>query len=144
VESLFRQVDGVLDTVVGYSGGTSENPTYEEVCSDGTGHAEAIQIRFDPSRISFKGLLEIFFQNHDPTTPNRQGPNVGTQYRSVIFFHNPEQERIAKTAIQKMESSGEHENPIVTQVLPATQFWPAEEYHQRYYEKRGIVPACKL
>ncbi|HJM38835.1 MAG TPA: peptide-methionine (S)-S-oxide reductase MsrA [Planctomycetota bacterium] len=144
MESLFRQVGGVLDTAVGYCGGTSENPTYEEVCSDGTGHAEVIQVHFDPARVSYERLLQVFFQNHDPTTPNRQGPNIGSQYRSVIFFHGPEQEEAVNVAIQNLVAASTYENSVATQVFPRATFWRAEEYHQRYYEKKGIVPACKL
>ena len=138
VEETFRQTKGVTATAVGYSGGTLENPTYEDVCTDRTGHAEAVQVEYDPAQVSYEKLLDIFWNNHDPTTPNRQGPDVGTQYRSVIFYHGPEQQAVAVASKEKLETSGKYQRPIVTAIVPATTFWRAEEYHQRYLEKRGM------
>ena len=133
VEETFRKVKGVISTRVGYSGGHLENPTYEDVCTDKTGHAEVIEIEFDPSKISYEELVGIFFQIHDPTTKNRQGPDVGSQYRSVIFTHSNEQKRIA----EKVKKGLKLDNPVVTEILPAGPFYKAEEYHQRYHEKNG-------
>lgn len=138
VEELFRTRKGVIKTTVGYSGGTKENPTYEEVCSGKTSHAEALQIEYDPSQISYEELLNIFWEHHDPTTLNRQGPDVGSQYRSVIFYHTSEQRRLAEESKQKLESSGKYTNNIVTEIREATPFYPAEDYHQQYLEKRGL------
>ncbi|MBI4094959.1 MAG: peptide-methionine (S)-S-oxide reductase MsrA [Candidatus Liptonbacteria bacterium] len=138
VEELFAHTQGVKDTAVGYMGGTKENPTYEDVCTDKTGHAEAVQVKYDPKEVLYEKLLNIFWENHDPTTPNRQGPDTGTQYRSVVFFHSKDQERIAKESKQKLEASGKHKKPVVTEIVPASTFWRAEEYHQRYLEKRGL------
>ncbi|MGH7805247.1 MAG: bifunctional methionine sulfoxide reductase B/A protein, partial [Candidatus Binatia bacterium] len=135
VEAAFRKVPGVLEVVSGYTGGTRENPTYEEVCADTTGHAEAVEIEFDPRVTSYDRLLEVFWSEHDPTTLNRQGWDVGSQYRSAIFFHSPEQKRAAEASKERLEMSGRHENPIVTQILPAEKFHRAEEKHQRYFEK---------
>lgn len=143
VEVTFRNVDGVIDARVGYTGGHQPNPTYEEVCTDRTGHAEAVQVEYDPDRVSFDRLLEVFWDTHDPTTLNRQGPDVGTQYRSAIFFHTPEQERAARRSKQRLEQSGRFTDPIVTEIVPAVEFYPAEEYHQRYLEKRGQA-SCKV
>ena len=137
VEKMFRQIKGVTSTAVGYSGGTLENPTYEDVCTDRTGHAEVLQVEYDPSRVSYEQLLDVFWNNHDPTTLNRQGPDHGSQYRSVIFYHSPEQQAAAVASKEKAEKSGRHRRPIVTQIVPASTFWRAEEYHQRYLEKRG-------
>src|SRR5215469_3477965 len=137
VESFFRQVPGVTDAVSGYAGGTVDNPTYKEVCSDRTGHAEVVEVTFDPSKVSYDALLDVFFANHDPTTLNRQGPDVGSQYRSVIFYHSPEQERAARAKKEKLEASGRFRRPIVTTIEPAPAFWRAEEYDQRYFEKNG-------
>jgi len=138
VEARFRAVPGVLDTMVGYTGGHTENPTYEEVCSHTTGHAEAVQVTFDPGKVTFEALLAIFWNLHDPTTRNRQGPDVGSQYRSAIFTHTPEQKRAAEASKRRLAESGKHgAKPIVTEITPATTFWRAEEYHQRYLEKRG-------
>lgn len=142
VESTFRKVPGVLHTQVGYTGGRSVNPTYKQVCSDTTGHAEALQVEFDPAKVSYQTLLEVFFENHDPTTPNRQGPDVGSQYRSAVFYHSPEQERLARAEIQKRNQSGEYRRRLVTEVVPAGPFYRAEEYHQRYYEKQGVSWSC--
>jgi peptide-methionine (S)-S-oxide reductase len=137
VEEVFRNVKGVLSTSVGYAGGTQENPTYQDVCTDKTGHAEVVELEFDPSQVSYDQLLEVFWSNHNPTTLNRQGPDVGTQYRSVIFFYSPEQKSVAAASKEKVEKSGRFNRPIVTQIEPASAFWRAEEYHQRYLQKRG-------
>jgi peptide-methionine (S)-S-oxide reductase len=142
VEDAFRQVKGVADAAAGYTGGTAENPTYREVCGDATGHAEAVQVDFDPAQVSYDDLLSVFWQIHDPTTMNRQGPDVGTQYRSAIFFHTPEQEKAARASKAKEEASGRHHRPIVTEITPASPFWRAEEYHQRYNEKHGR--SCRI
>ncbi|HEU5251396.1 MAG TPA: peptide-methionine (S)-S-oxide reductase MsrA [Thermoanaerobaculia bacterium] len=143
VESAFRQVPGVVDTAVGYTGGSLANPTYEDVCTDRTGHAEAVQVEFDPAKVSYEKLLDVFWENHDPTTKNRQGPDVGTQYRSAIFFHGPEQERAASESKARLEKSGKFRRPIVTEIVPEKEFWRAEEYHQRYLEKRGLAH-CRI
>ena len=135
VEETFRKLKGVTSTAVGYAGGTKENPTYEDVCSDETGHAEVVQVEFDPLQISYDDLLDVFWSNHNPTTLNRQGPDIGTQYRSVIFYHSPEQKAAAEKS--KIDISERLNRPIVTQIEPARNFWRAEEYHQRYLEKRG-------
>jgi peptide-methionine (S)-S-oxide reductase len=137
VEEEFRKVPGVLATAVGYSGGTTQNPTYQDVCSDQTGHAEVVEVEYDPAKVSYDALLEVFWNNHNPTQLNRQGPDVGTQYRSAIFFHSPEQEAAARASKAKLEKSGRFPRPIVTEISPAAPFWRAEEYHQRYFEKRG-------
>jgi peptide-methionine (S)-S-oxide reductase len=141
VETFFRQVPGVGDAVCGYAGGHTNNPSYKEVCSDSTGHAEVVEVAFDPAVVSYGKLVEVFFANHNPTTLNRQGPDVGTQYRSVIFFHSPEQERVAREKIAAL--AGKFKRPIVTTVEPAARFWRAEEYHQRYFEKNGL-PSCHV
>lgn len=143
VESLFRQTEGVISTRVGYSGGHSLQPTYAEVCTDKTGHAEAVEIIFDPGKISYARVLEIFWENHNPTTLNRQGPDVGSQYRSVIFYHSDEQARIARESKQALEKSGKFRQPIVTEIVPARTFYPAEEYHQDYYHKHGLQSCVK-
>jgi len=137
VEETFRTTKGVKNTAVGYSGGRTENPTYKEVCTDTTGHAEVVQVEFDPKEISYAGLLDVFFNLHDPTQVNRQGPDFGKQYRSVIFFHTPEQEKLARAAKEALDKSGKLSRPVATQIVPAAPFWRAEEYHQRYYEKQG-------
>lgn len=139
VESVFQKVNGVLSTSVGYAGGTFKDPTYEDVCAGHTGHAEVIQVEYDPSKISYDELLNVFWNNHDPTTLNRQGPDVGEQYRSMIFFHTSEQESAAKTSKEKLQNSGKYGKKIVTEIIPALQFYKAEDYHQRYYEKCGLV-----
>lgn len=141
VESLFRQVNGVTSTVVGYTGGTKENPTYEQVCSGRTGHAEAIQIEYDPKIISYGELLMIFWNNHDPTTLNQQGPDIGNQYRSAVFFHNSQQELLAKETKEKLQPASikQFGKKIVTEIVPASTFYPAEDYHQRYLEKNGFA-----
>jgi peptide-methionine (S)-S-oxide reductase len=138
VEAVFRQLKGVTATCVGYMGGTSENPTYEEVCSDTTGHAEAVEVLYDPSQVSYDELLEVFWQLHDPTTLNRQGSDVGSQYRSAIFYHSPSQNEAAQTSRAFLQQTAKYLNrPVVTQIAPATTFYRAEEYHQQYLEKRG-------
>jgi len=137
VEVAFRQIPGVVDAAVGYLGGTLQNPTYQDVCSGHTGHAEVVQVTFDPSKVSYEQLLDVFWSSHNPTTLNRQGPDVGTQYRSAIFFHSPEQEQIARASKEKLQQSGKFPRPIVTEITPASTFWKAEEYHQRYLEKHG-------
>ncbi len=143
VEATFRQLPGVISTRVGYSGGKSANPTYEEVCTDRTGHAEAVEVEYDPAKLSYDKLLEVFWENHDPTQLNRQGPDHGTQYRTAIFFHSPEQETEAKASKEKLETSGRLRKPIVTQIVPAVTFYEAEDYHQQYLEKRGLA-ACHI
>jgi peptide-methionine (S)-S-oxide reductase len=143
IEALFRQVEGVTDAAVGYTGGTLENPTYKDVCSDGTGHAEVVQVTFDPARVSYEKLLDVFWQVHDPTQLNRQGPDHGRQYRSAIFFHSPEQEAAARASKAKLQASNLFSRPIVTEITPASTFWRAEEYHQRYLEKNGL-PICHI
>jgi peptide-methionine (S)-S-oxide reductase len=138
VEETFRKIDGVTSVAVGYAGGRTENPTYQDVCSHETGHAEVVEIEFDPVKISYRELLEVFWSNHNPTTLNRQGPDVGDQYRSVIFYHSPEQRATAEASKGELEKSGRFRRPIVTQIEPAPKFYRAEEYHQRYLEKRGL------
>jgi peptide-methionine (S)-S-oxide reductase len=138
VEAAFRQLAGVTETSVGYLGGTLKNPTYKDVCADTTGHAEVVQVAYDPSRVSYDDLLNVFWTNHDPTTLNRQGPDVGTQYRSAIFFHTPEQEAAAKASKEALQQSGKYRRPIVTEITPASEYYRAEEYHQQYLEKRGL------
>ena len=139
VEASFRELPGVVDAAVGYAGGTTENPSYQDVCTDRTGHAEVVEVLFDPEKIGYEQLLDRFWSIHDPTTSNRQGPDVGSQYRSVIFFHTPEQEAAAKRS--KEAAQPRFKRPIVTYIEPAPTFWRAEEYHQRYLEKRGEA-AC--
>ncbi len=139
VEAAFRRVPGVVSTQVGFMGGTLSNPTYKDVCTNRTGHAEVVEVTYDPARVSYDELLKIFWENHDPTQLNRQGPDTGTQYRSVIFFHSPEQEAAARASKEKLERSGAHQRPIVTAIQPAAEFWRAEEYHQQYLEKRGLA-----
>ena len=141
VEVKFRQVPGVLDAAVGYSGGTTANPTYEDVCSDETGHAEVVQVKFDPAKVSYDKLLDLFFELHNPTLLNRQGPDVGTQYRSAIFYHSPEQQKAAEAAKQRHQPK--FQRPIVTEVKPAAPFYRAEEYHQQYLQKRGLA-SCHI
>jgi peptide-methionine (S)-S-oxide reductase len=138
VEAAFRQVPGVVSTSAGYAGGTLENPTYRDVCSHTTGHAEVVQVEYDPARVSYPELLQVFWENHDPTQLNRQGPDVGDQYRSVIFYFSSEQEEAAKESKKELEHAGKYRRPIVTQILPAPTFYQAEEYHQQYLEKRGL------
>jgi peptide-methionine (S)-S-oxide reductase len=136
VEATFRRLAGVKETAVGYMGGKLTNPTYKDVCTDSTGHAEVLEVTFDPAVISYHDILEVFWDNHNPTTLNRQGPDVGTQYRSAIFYHSPEQEAEAKASRDAAQSR--FPRPIVTEITPATEFWRAEEYHQQYLEKRGL------
>ncbi len=143
VEARFSEIPGVIDTAVGYEGGTLEHPTYKEVCTDRTGHAEVVQVTFDPSRVSYESLLDAFFALHDPTQLNRQGPDWGSQYRSVIFANSPEQAAEAQAKIAELSASGSFRKPIVTQVVEGQTFWKAEEYHQKYLEKRGMV-SCHI
>ncbi|KYC53357.1 MAG: methionine sulfoxide reductase A [Candidatus Methanofastidiosum methylothiophilum] len=142
VESAFCQIEGVISTTVGYSGGHTKNPTYEDVCTDKTGHAEAVFIEFDPQIVSYEKLLEIFWSIHDPTTLNRQGLDIGSQYRSIVFYHDEGQKIKATELKDKFEKSGKFSQKIVTEIIPATTFYRAEEYHQKYLQKRGIV-RCK-
>ena len=142
VEARFRQLGGVLDATAGYMGGKPD-PTYQAICAGGTGHAEVVQLRFDRDLVSFEALLALFFEMHNPTTLNRQGPDIGDQYRSVIFFHSAEQETAAHDMIVQVDLSGRWPEPVVTMVQEAMPFWPAEEYHQRYLEKRGLV-SCSI
>ena len=144
VEYAFRKVPGVLKTTVGYTGGHTKSPTYEQVCSHTTGYAEAVQVEFDASKISYEKLLETFWNLHDPTTVNRQGPDIGDQYRSVIFYNSPEQEKEAKAFKEKLGKSVKFKRPIVTEIMPAGEFYKAEDYHQQYFEKRGMKPQCHL
>jgi peptide-methionine (S)-S-oxide reductase len=143
IEAAFRRVPGVLDAAVGYSGGRKENPSYQDVCTDTTGHAEVVQVTFDPAKLSYEQLLDVFWTIHDPTQVNRQGPDYGKQYRTAIFFHSPEQEAAAKKSKQALEASGKLRRPVATEITPAAPFWRAEEYHQRYLEKRGAA-SCHI
>jgi peptide-methionine (S)-S-oxide reductase len=143
VEAEFRQVKGVVATAVGYEGGAFVNPTYRDVCSGRTGHAEVVEVDYDPSRVSYEDLLDVFWENHDPTTLNRQGPDSGAQYRSVIFYHTPEQQTTALASKERLQGSGKFRRPIVTQIVPASPFYRAEDYHQQYLEKRGLA-SCRL
>ena len=143
VEATFRQIPGVISTRVGYTGGHFSNPTYQDVCTDNTGHAEAVEVEYDPAKVSYDQLLNVFWENHDPPPVNRQGPDWGTQYRSAIFFHAPEQEKAAKDSKEKLEKSGRYHKPIATQIVPATTFYQAEDYHQQYLEKRGLA-SCHI
>jgi len=138
VEDIFSKTQGVSSTKVGYIGGQLPNPTYEEVCTDKTGHAEAVQVEYNPDEISFEELLDVFWKNHNPTTLNRQGPDVGIQYRSAIFFHNDKQKDTAEKSKQTLDSSGVFDNPVITQIVPAPTFYTAEEYHQKYFKKHGL------
>jgi peptide-methionine (S)-S-oxide reductase len=137
VEEAFRTLPGVLSATSGYTGGKTENPTYEDVCSHTTGHAEVVRVEYDPERISYDDLLNVFWENHDPTTPNRQGPDIGDQYRSAIFYHTPDQKAAAEASIARLNASGKYRRPIVTEVTAAPTFYPAEEYHQQYLARRG-------
>ncbi|HUW81595.1 MAG TPA: peptide-methionine (S)-S-oxide reductase MsrA [Phycisphaerae bacterium] len=143
VEAAFRQIKGVTATAVGYSGGTTVNPTYRDVCSDRTGHAEVVRVEYNPNAVSYDGLLEVFWTNHNPTQVYRQGPDVGTQYRSVIFYHKDVQAEAARASKEKLEQSGRFSRPIATQIEPAAEFYRAEEYHQQYLEKRGLA-SCHI
>lgn len=137
VEAAFRRIEGVTATMVGYAGGETDQPSYPDVCTGRTGHAEVVQVEFDPAQVTYEALLDVFWAVHDPTQRNRQGPDVGTQYRSVVFFHDAAQEAAVRASLDKEQASGRHAGPIVTQVAPAPTFWPAEEYHQQYLAKRG-------
>jgi len=143
VEAAFRQIDGVISTAVGYSGGRTANPTYRDVCSDETGHAEVVEVEFDPAKVSYERLLDVFWENHDPTTLNRQGPDVGSQYRSAIFFHTPAQEATARESKARLEAAKRFRRPIVTEIEPAATFYRGEDYHQQYLEKRGLA-SCHI
>jgi peptide-methionine (S)-S-oxide reductase len=143
VEAAFRQVKGVVATAAGYEGGRTQNPSYRDVCSHTTGHAEVVQVEYDPTRVSYDDLLKIFWAEHDPTQLNRQGPDIGDQYRTVIFYHTPEQQAAAEASKAALERSGAYRRPIVTQIVPATEFYRAEDYHQQYLEKRGLS-TCNL
>jgi peptide-methionine (S)-S-oxide reductase len=138
VEAAFRKVKGVTSTSVGYTGGNLENPGYHDVSTGKTGHAESIEVLYDPSRISYEELLDVFWNIHDPTTQNRQGPDIGSQYRSAIFYHNEDQKTAASDSKKELEASGKYRKTIVTEIVPASEFYPAEDYHQRYFEKMGI------
>jgi peptide methionine sulfoxide reductase msrA/msrB len=144
VEAAFAKLDGVIETQVGYTGGQKDDPTYKEVCTDRTGHAEAVEVKFDPEKISFAELLDAFWSSHDPTTVDRQGPDVGSQYRSAIFVHNAEQDRIAHESIDEVNKSGVFRRKIVTQIVPAGKFYSAEEYHQKYFASRGMDETCHV
>jgi peptide-methionine (S)-S-oxide reductase len=144
LEAVYTQLKGVIKSVSGYAGGANSNPSYREVCSGRTGHAEVVQVTFDPQQISYKDLLEIFFTIHDPTTLNRQGSDVGTQYRSAIFYHNPEQKAIAEQVIQQVEAERMWDRPTVTEITPFTAFYPAEEYHQDYFKRNPAQPYCQV
>jgi len=139
VEAEFREIPGVIDATVGFTGGTTVNPTYHDVCGGQTGHAEVVEVTFDPARVSYDALLDAFWQMHDPTTRNRQGPDFGSQYRSAIFYHTPEQQAAAVASKSALEASGRFKRPIVTEIAAAGPFYRAEEYHQRYLEKQGRV-----
>jgi peptide-methionine (S)-S-oxide reductase len=143
VEVEFGRIPGVTETAVGYEGGKTERPSYKDVCTDRTGHAEVVELTFDPEKVKYEQIVEAFFNLHDPTQLNRQGPDGGTQYRSAIFFHSPEQEATAKKVVEKLTAEQRFKKPIVTQVVPAQTFWKAEEYHQKYLEKRGAV-SCHI
>ena len=138
VEATFRETPGVSETAVGYEGGKLANPTYQDVCTDRTGHAEVVEVEYDPEKVSYEKLLTIFFENHDPTTLNRQGPDHGSQYRSAIFYHTPEQKEAAERVKAALDAQGAFKRPIVTEIVPAQTFYRAEEYHQQYLEKRGL------
>jgi len=143
VEATFRQIPGVTATRVGYTGGATLRPTYEQVCTDRTGHAEAVEVTYDPTRVSYDDLLRVFWENHDPTQRNRQGPDVGTQYRSAIFVYDPEQDAAARRSKEHLTTAGAYRRPIVTEIVPAVEFYPAEDYHQQYLEKRGLA-SCHI
>jgi peptide-methionine (S)-S-oxide reductase len=139
VEAAFRRLKGVVNAAVGYTGGTFPEPTYEDVCTGRTGHAEAVELDFDPAQVSYDELLKVFWESHDPTTLNRQGPDIGTQYRSAVYYHTPEQKAAAESFKDKLQQSGRFKSPITTEITPASTFYRAEEYHQRYLEKRGLA-----
>jgi peptide-methionine (S)-S-oxide reductase len=144
VEASFRKLNGVVSTAVGYSGGHTKDPTYHDVCGDTTGHAEAVLVTYDPTKVTYSELLDAFWTCHDPTTANRQGPDVGSQYRSVIFYHDAEQEQAAKASLKEVDESGVFKRKIVTQIVPAAHFYSAEEYHQQYFEKQGTAESCHV
>lgn len=143
VEAAFRRVEGVVATAVGFAGGDLENPTYRDVCNGVSGHAEVVQVEFDPERVSYDQLLDVFWENHDPTTLNRQGADIGSQYRSVVFFHSPAQHSAAETSMRSLEESHRYQDRIVTTLEPASKFFVAEDYHQQYLEKRGLA-TCRI
>ncbi len=143
VEVAFRNTKGVTQTAVGYLGGTMENPTYRDVCTGRTGHAEVVEVEYDPQQVSYEELLKVFWDNHDPTQLNRQGPDIGTQYRSAIFYYTPQQQQVAQTSKEQLEREGSFRRPVATQVVPASEFYRAEEYHQQYLEKRGLA-SCHI
>jgi peptide-methionine (S)-S-oxide reductase len=143
VEAAFRQIEGVLATRVGYAGGTYDNPSYKDVCAGHSGHAEVVEVEYDPSKVAYESLLEVFWDNHNPTQLNRQGPDVGDQYRSVVFYHSEEQAKAARESMRKLDASGLYSRPIVTRIEPALTLWEAEEYHQQYLEKRGLS-TCQI
>lgn len=143
VEAAYRRTEGVEDSAVGYMGGHQDEPTYQQVCTDGTGHAEVVQVEYDPERVSYEELLQIFWNNHNPTTLNRQGPDVGSQYRSAIFFHDEAQREVAEASREALENSGRFSDTVVTEIEPAQTFWLAEDYHQQYLEKRGLA-SCHI
>ena len=143
VEATLREIPGVLDAASGYMGGSLDNPTYKDVCTDQTGHAEVVEVTFDPAKVSYNDMLKVFWENHDPTQFNRQGPDYGRQYRSAIFFHSPEQEVAARASMEALEKAGTYKRKIVTEITPATEFWRAEDYHQQYLEKRGMA-SCHI
>ena len=143
VEQTFRQIPGVISTRVGYIGGTTTDPNYKQVCNGDTGHAEAVEITYDPSKVNYADLLRVFWENHDPTQLNRQGPDWGTQYRSAVFFHSPEQQALAQSSKDALGAAVERPRRIVTQIVPAAEFFPAEDYHQQYLEKRGLA-SCHI
>jgi peptide-methionine (S)-S-oxide reductase len=138
VEETFRRLPGVMDAAVGYTGGQTADPTYQQVCTDRTGHAEAVLVEYDPAKVAYERLLEVFWANHDPTTKDRQGPDIGSQYRSAIYYFTPEQQKAAEASKRAMDASGKFRRPIVTEITPASTFYRAEDYHQRYLEKRGL------
>ncbi len=143
-EAIFQQIDGVVSVASGYSGGTVDNPTYKQVCTGNTGHAEVIQITYDPAKVSFSDLLEVFWSTHDPTTLNRQGADVGTQYRSAVFYHTEEQRQLAEQYKKELDASKAFDNPIVTEITPFSKFYKAEDYHQNYYNQNGEQPYCQF
>jgi len=143
VEELFRSLEGVSETTVGYMGGQTDNPTYQEVCTDTSGHAEVVQVTYDPESVSYDALVKIFFENHNPTQLNRQGPDFGSQYRSVIFYTDEDQKKVAQRLKTELDTSGKFSKDIVTAIEPATDYWPAEDYHQQYLLKRGLT-SCRI
>jgi peptide-methionine (S)-S-oxide reductase len=144
IEAVFREVDGVESVTSGYTGGTAANPNYQQVCSNKTGHAEAVQVTFDPARISYREILEIFFSVHDPTTLNRQGADIGTQYRSAIFYHNEQQKTVAEELIRELNKSRLWKTPVVTQIAPLNKFYPAEDYHKEYFVRHPEQAYCQM